>query len=80
MSDINEMLFQLEDFQSDISLDLNMGYYHIRLRNNASNSCKIIILWGGYFYNCLPMGITNLPEIFLQKMNDLFHGFEFICA
>ena len=26
------------------------------------------------------MGISNPPEIFQQKMNDLFHGFEFIHA
>ena len=25
----NEMLFKLEDFYYDTSLDLNMGYYHI---------------------------------------------------
>ena len=24
------------------------------------------------------MGIANSPEIFQQKMNNLFHGFEFI--
>ena len=26
------------------------------------------------------MGVANLSDIFQQKMNDLFHGFEFICA
>ena len=26
----------------------------------------------------LPMGIDNSPDIFQQKMNDLFHSFEFI--
>ena len=25
------------------------------------------------------MGVTNLIDIFQQKMNDLFHEFEFIC-
>ena len=24
------------------------------------------------------MGVSNSPEIFQQKMNDLFHGFEFV--
>ena len=28
----------------------------------------------------LPMGVSNSPEIFQKKMNDLFHGFEFIRA
>ena len=26
------------------------------------------------------MGVANSPEIFQQKMNDLFHGLEFIRA
>ena len=55
-----------------------MGYYHIRLRKNASNLCKIILPQGKYRYKRLPMGVANLPDIFQQKMNDLFHRFEFI--
>ena len=26
------------------------------------------------------MGVANSPDIFQQKMNYLFHGYEFICA
>ena len=26
------------------------------------------------------MGFANSPDIFQQKMNDLYHGFEFIHA
>ena len=26
------------------------------------------------------MGVANSPDISQQKKNDLFHGFEFICA
>ena len=29
---------------------------------------------------CLPMGVDNHPEIFQQKMNDLFHVFKSMCA
>ena len=45
MPKTNEILLKLEGFQYDTSLDLNMGYYHIRLIKNASNLCKIIISW-----------------------------------
>ena len=51
-----------------------------KLAKNASKLCTIILLWGGYYYECLPMGVANSPEIFQQKMNDLFHGFEFTRA
>ena len=74
------MLFKLESFQYATSLGLNMGYYHIRLRKNSSNLCTIILSWGKYRYKRLPMVIDNSPDILQQKMNDLFHGFEFTCA
>ena len=57
-----------------------MVYYHIRISENASSLCTIILPQGKYRYKFLPMGVTNSPDIFQQKMNDLFHGFEFICV
>ena len=74
------MLLNWEGFQYATSIDLNMGYYHIRISENTSNLCTIIMPWGKYNYKCLPMGIANPPDIFQQKMNDLFHGFRFILA
>ena len=35
---------------------------------------------GKYRNKCIRMGFANSPDIFEQKMNDLFHGFEFIRA
>ena len=57
-----------------------MGYYHIRLRKQASNLCTNIIPWGKYQYKHLPMGVSNSPDIFLEKMNKMFRGFELIRA
>ena len=57
-----------------------MCYYHIRLSKNASNLCTIILPWGKYSYKRLTMVVAKSPDIFQQKMNDLFHGFEFIRA
>ena len=75
MPKINDMLLKLEGFQYIMSFDSNMGYYHIKLRKNASNICNIILLWGKYCHMRLPMAFSNSPEMFQQKMNDLFHGF-----
>ena len=71
---------KLEGFQYDTSLDLNMGYYHIQIIENASNLCTIIIPWGEYHYKRLPMRVAKSPDFLQQKTNDLFHGFEFIRA
>ena len=75
MPKINEVLLRFEGFQYDTFLDLNMVYYHIRLNKNASNLCTIIIPQGKYGYKRLSMGVANLPDIYQQKMNDLFHRF-----
>ena len=64
MPKINEMLFKLEGFQYAISIDLNMVYYHIQLRKNASNLCTIILPCGNYHYKQPPTGIAKLPEMF----------------
>ena len=48
MPKINEMLLKLDGFQYDNSLDLNIGYYHIRISENASNLCTIINQWVKY--------------------------------
>ena len=42
-SKTNEMLLKSEGFKYAMSLNLNMGYYHTRLSENASNLCTIIL-------------------------------------
>ena len=64
MPKTNEMLLKLEGFQCAMSLALNVGYYHIWLRENRSKSCATIILCGKYCYKHLPMGVANSPDIF----------------
>ena len=77
MPKINEMLLKLEVLRYDKWLDLNKGYYHIRLTEGVSNLCTIIPPWGKYRYKCLPIGVANSPDILQIKMNYLLQGFEF---
>ena len=74
------MLLNIEVFKYATSIGLNMRYFHIQLRKNASNLCTNILPWKKYLYKRLPTGVVNSPDIFQHKMNDLFHGFEFIRA
>ena len=55
---INDMLQKLEGFQYATSLDLNMGYYHIKLTPNASRLCTVVLPWGStntyvYQWDCV---------------------------
>ena len=68
---------KLEGFYLATSLDLNMGYYHIKLTPYASSLCTTVLPWGKYEYLRLPMGLCNSPDIFQEKMSELMLGLEF---
>jgi hypothetical protein len=62
------------------ALDLNMGYYTIRLDPDASKICTIIFPWGNFSYKQLPMGIAGSPDIFQGKMSELMETLEYVRA
>jgi hypothetical protein len=55
------MIRSMEVFSFASALDLNMGYYHIKLDHDADTQklCTIVFPWymGKYKYKRLPMGI-----------------------
>ena len=77
---IQEMMLNLEGFQYATALDLNMGYYHVRLDPDSCKLCTIILPFGKFEYQRLPQGICNGPDIFQEKMAKLFDGIEFVRA
>ena len=72
------MLRKLGGFQWATALDLNMGYYHIELTPNSKKMCTIVLPWGKYEYQKLPMGLCNSPDIFQENMNQFFEGFDYV--
>jgi hypothetical protein len=77
---ISMVLQEIEGFPYATALDLNMGYYTIRLDPDASKICTIIFSWGKYSYKRLPMGIAGSPDIFQGKMLELMESLEFVRA
>jgi hypothetical protein len=57
---------------------LNMGYYHIELSPHSKRLCTIVLPWGKYEYQRLPMGLCNSPDIFQEKMSNLMIGLEYV--
>ena len=53
-----------------------MGYYHIELSAKSKELCTIVTQWGKYEYQRLPMGLCNSPDIFQEKMSELFVGLD----
>ena len=74
------MLLNLEGLTYASSIDLNMGYYHIDLSPGAKQLCTIVLPWGKYDYQKLPMGVYNSPDIFQENISEQFDGFNMVCA
>ena len=74
---IQDLLLKLEGFQWATALDLNMGYYHIELCPSSKKVCTIVLPWGKYEYQVLPQGLSNSPDIFQEKMSNLFRDLTF---
>ena len=72
------MLLKLEGFQWATSLDLNMGNYHIKLDPASKRLCTIVLPWGKYEMQRLPMGLCNSPDIFQEKMSELMEGLAYV--
>ena len=77
---ISTVLQEIEGFMYATALDLNMGYYTLRLSLATSEMCTIIFPWGKYSYQRLPMGASNAPDIFQAKMGTLFQDLEYVRA
>jgi hypothetical protein len=74
------VLQELEGFTFATALDLNMGYYTIRLDPDASRICTIIFPWRRYSYKRLLKGIAGSPDIFQGKMSELLESLEYVQA
>jgi hypothetical protein len=75
---ISMILQELEGFTYATALDLNMGYYTIRMDPTASEMCTIIFPWERYSYKRLPMGFGGSADIFQTQIMDLMVSLEFV--
>jgi hypothetical protein len=69
---------ELEKFSYGTSLDLNMGYYTIKLDPDAQKLGTIVTPFGKYKYLRLPMGVSCSPYIFQDKMSGLMQELDFV--
>ncbi len=77
---ISTIIQKLEGFTYATALDLNMGYYTIRLDPTASEMCTIIFPWEKYSYKRLPMAFGGSADIFQAQIMDLMASLKFVRA
>ena len=57
-----------------------MDSYYIILCFVSRKICTIVLPWGKFEYQLFPMGLCNSPDIFQDKMNQLFNRLEYVRA
>ena len=57
-----------------------MGYYHIEFSSGSKQLFTIVLTWGKYEYQNIPMGVCNSPDIFQEKIYKLFDGLDMVRA
>ncbi len=77
---ISTTLQELEGFTYATTLDLNMGYYAIRLDPTAAEMCTIIFPWGKYLCQRLSIGFAGSADIFQAEMGNLMVILEYVRA
>ncbi len=77
---IKDMLLKVSNFTYATALDLVMGYYNITLSDDAKKLCTITTPFGKYEYNRLPMGVSVAPDIFQERICQLFDEIESVRA
>ena len=65
---IGKTVQNLERLQYVTLLDLNMGYYTIRLSPAIQDRTTIVTGFSKFRYNCLPLGMCALGDIFQAKL------------
>ena len=73
---IDKTMQKLEILQYATELDLNIGYYTIRLLPANQDVPIIVNEFGKFRYNGLPMGICASGDIFQAKVDEILSYIE----
>ena len=73
---IGENMQKPEGFQYSTALDLNMGYYTIRIYSASQDMTIIVTAFGKFRYNCIPMGMGPSGDILQDIVDKLLDDIE----
>ena len=56
-------------------IDLRSGYHQIRVKAEDMSKTVFRTRYGHYEYSVTPFGVTNVPGVFMEYMNRIFHPY-----
>jgi hypothetical protein len=73
---VQDLLRKIGKFKYATTLDLVMGFYNIRMDEEAQRICTLILPWGKYRLTRLAMGLVIASDVFQARIHDIFHDLE----
>ena len=69
---IQDTIQQLKIFNWETCVDLNVGYYGMKLSKQARKICTIVTPWGLYEYMSMPMSMVVVSNVLEIRLAGLF--------
>ena len=78
MPTIQDMLHQCGGMVYATTLDMIMSYYAMNVREDMRKYLGIILPWGKYVYNKMPMGFKISADVFQRELSLLFQNMPYV--
>jgi hypothetical protein len=75
LSCIDVLLEQLRGVKIFSKIDLNSGYYQLRIKEEDIEKMAFITRYEHYEYIVMSFGLTNAPAAFMEAMNRMLHEY-----
>jgi len=72
---IDDLFDQLNGASVFSKIDLFLGYYQLKVREEDIPKTMIRTMYGHYEFLVMPFGLTNASSVFMDLMNQVFHEY-----
>jgi hypothetical protein len=72
---IDDLLDQLKGARMFSKIDLRLGYHHVRVKKEDIPKTAFKTRYGYYEFLVMSFGLTNVPAVFTNTMNRVFHDY-----
>jgi hypothetical protein len=72
---IDDLFDQLKGAKIFLKIDLRLGYYQVRIKDEDISKTSFRTRYGHYEFTVVPFGLSNTPVVFMCLMNGVFRDY-----